>query len=302
MASRPQNLIGFIEKSMKGRAQADARWLAKEIIKGFNRNVLGVLYYGSCLRTGKLDSLILDFYVIVEDYKKAYGKALPAFMNRIVPPNVYYKELKKGKKRLRAKVAVLSLEDFLCRTGPERTNVSVWARFSQPSRLVYCRNAHAGKMIAAGIASAHQTMLAASMPLLVKKRTAENIWVNALALTYSAELRSESRGKAQELFNLNRAYFERVTPFVLREIYAEPLMSDRKARSKWLWRRVNGKVVSVLRLLKAAFTFRHGIDYLAWKIERSSGVKVTLKPWQRRFPLLAAPYLFLSLRRKGAFR
>ena len=58
----------------------------------------------------------------------------------------------------------------------------------------------------------------------------------------------------------------------------------------------------MLRLVKAASTFTGGPDYLAWKIERHSGVKVELTPWQRRHPILAAPGMFWRLYRRGAFR
>jgi len=33
-----------------------------------------VLFYGSCLREKQLDGLMLDFYLIVSDYRAAYGK------------------------------------------------------------------------------------------------------------------------------------------------------------------------------------------------------------------------------------
>ena len=35
-----------------------------------------VLFYGSCLREKQLDGLMLDFYLIVSDYRAAYDKAL----------------------------------------------------------------------------------------------------------------------------------------------------------------------------------------------------------------------------------
>jgi hypothetical protein len=33
-----------------------------------------VLFYGSCLREKQLDGLMLDFYLIVSDYRAAYDK------------------------------------------------------------------------------------------------------------------------------------------------------------------------------------------------------------------------------------
>src|SRR3954447_17336553 len=51
-----------------------------------------VLFYGSCLRDGQLDGLMLDFYLIVSDYRAAYGKSWLAPANKLIPPNVFYFE------------------------------------------------------------------------------------------------------------------------------------------------------------------------------------------------------------------
>ena len=50
-----------------------------------------------------------------------------------MPPNVFPFE----HDGLAAKYAVLSEADFARLNGPEAGNVSVWARFAQPSRLVW---------------------------------------------------------------------------------------------------------------------------------------------------------------------
>src|SRR5207248_11531807 len=51
-----------------------------------------VLFYGSCLRQQQLEGLILDFYLIVSDYRAAYSKRLLAMANRLITPNVFYFE------------------------------------------------------------------------------------------------------------------------------------------------------------------------------------------------------------------
>ena len=51
-----------------------------------------VLFYGSCLRQSQLDGLMLDFYLIVSDYRAAYDKRWLAAANRLIPPNVFYFE------------------------------------------------------------------------------------------------------------------------------------------------------------------------------------------------------------------
>jgi hypothetical protein len=65
---------------------------------------------------------------------------------------------------------------------------------------------------------------------------------------------------------------------------------------------VEGKLLSVARLAKASATFAGGADYIAWKINRHAGTDIQLKPWQRRWPLLAAISLLPRLLRSGAVR
>src|SRR5688572_17592099 len=90
-----------------------------------------VLFYGSCLREKQLDGLMLDFYLVVADYRAAYDKGWLAVANRWIPPNVFYFE----QDGLAAKYAVLSEADFQHECGLDAWNVSTMARFSQPSRL-----------------------------------------------------------------------------------------------------------------------------------------------------------------------
>jgi hypothetical protein len=49
---------------------------------------LAVLFYGSCLRKPEtlLSDALLDFYLLVDDYRAAYDSGLMAFANRLLPP------------------------------------------------------------------------------------------------------------------------------------------------------------------------------------------------------------------------
>lgn len=42
----------------------------------------------------------------------------------------------------------------------------------------------------------------------------------------------------------------------------------------WRARRVLGKTLNALRLVKAAFTFQDGLSYAAWKIKRHRGIAI----------------------------
>jgi hypothetical protein len=250
-----------------------------------------LLFYGSCLRERELAGRMLDFYLIVSDYRSAYGKSWLAAANRLVPPNVFYFE----KDGLAAKYAVLSEADFERLNGPETTSVSVWARFAQPSRLVWAADGRARDRAIRGVSRAAPTLLAAAG--LRRGEQALDMWRRAFALTYSAELRAERRGRASSVVDVDPERYLRFTAPAVRK--ARAIGGN---ASGWLWRRVEGKTLSVLRLAKASFTFAGGADYIAWKINRHAGTNIQLKPWQRRWPLLAAISLLPRLLRSGAVR
>ena len=250
-----------------------------------------VLFYGSCLRQQQLDGMMLDFYLIVSDYRAAYAKRWLGIANRLVPPNVFYFE----HDGLAAKYAVLSEADFHRLNGPETRSVSVWARFAQPSRLVWAANAQARERAIDAIARAAPALLAAA-----GARDGEeplDWWRRAFELTYSAELRAERREGIGSVVDAEKERYER---FSLPAIAAIPTVLP--PLSSWARRRLEGKLLSVARLAKASATFAGGVDYIAWKINRHAGTNIRIKAWQRRHPLLAAISLLPRLLRSGAVR
>lgn len=247
-----------------------------------------VLFYGSCLRQVQLDGLMLDFYLIVSSYRAAYGRGWLAAANRLVPPNVFYFEAD----GLAAKYAVLSEADFRRLNGPETSNVSVWARFAQPARLAWAADAGAREAAVEAVARAAPTLLGAA-----GRREGEAMldwWRRAFALTYSAELRAERKGRAASVVDSEPERYLRFGEA------AAPLVAANAGG--WAARRLAGKALSVVRLAKASATFAGGPDYIAWKINRHAGTRIALKPWQRRWPLLAALSLLPKLLRSGAIR
>ena len=249
-----------------------------------------VLFYGSCLREKQLDGLMLDFYLIVSDYRAAYDKGWLAKANRLIPPNVFPFH----HDGLAAKYAVLSEADFHRLNGPETRNVSVWARFAQPSRLVWARNDAACDKAIAAVARAAPSLLAAARPFPSGDEL--DPWRHAFSLTYSAELRAERKGRSGSIVDTDP---ERYRLFLAPALAAiEPAASQ----GGWARRRIEGKLLSVARLCKASLTYAGGAEYIAWKINRHAGTDIELKPWQKRHPLLAAISLLPRLLRSGAVR
>jgi len=263
--------------------------LARAIARKHGAASRAVLFYGSCLRQDEIDGLMLDFYLIVSDYRAAYPKRWLAVANRLIPPNVFYFE----KDGLAAKYAVLSEGDFYRLNGPETSSVSVWARFAQPSRLVWASGKGARDRAIDAVSRAAPTLLAAAG--LKKREKPLDWWRRAFALTYSAELRAEKTGRHASVVDAARERYVRFT---------EPAAAaiERRRQASWRWRRIEGKALSVLRLVKASATFAGGADYIAWKINRHAGTEIRLKPWQQHHPLLAGVSLLPKLIRSGAVR
>jgi hypothetical protein len=253
-----------------------------------------VLFYGSCLRQRALDGLMLDFYLIVSDYRAAYGRGWFALANRLVPPNVFPFE----QDGLAAKYAVLSDEDFERLNGPEAKDVSVWARFAQPARLVWAADEGARQAAVAAVARAAPTLLAYALPM-TESGDPLDVWRTGFELTYASELRAERRGRSGPIVDDDPERYRRFGAAAMAG--ARPISDGAAAKA---WRRFarRGKALTLVRLAKATTTFAGGVDYLAWKINRHAGTRIEVRPWQRRWPILGALVLLPRLLKRGAIR
>ena len=152
----------------------------------------------------------------------------------------------------------------------------------------------AARKAIAAVTRAAPTLLAAAGK--IEGEPVLDWWRRAFALTYSAELRAERKGRAGSVIDADIARYERFSPAVIASI--EPAAHA----GNWSRRRIEGKALSVIRLAKASATYAGGAEYIAWKINRHAGTDIELKPWQKRHPLLAAISLLPRLLRSGAIR
>jgi len=290
---------------------------AADIRQALGDSALAVIFYGSCLRQANDHDKILDFYVIVDDYRHAYGGGWRAVANRLLPPNVFYRESADEGLPVRSKCAVLSMADFIRLTGPGTFNSTLWARLAQPVALSWCRDRETRAALISGLVAALTTLVRSTVPLMPETFTSARYWSRAFNETYRVELRAEGVEKGSELYHMDAARYDALLPLALTvcgfgavTVSGEEATYSLRGKGRiggtwwacWAWflRRVQGKVLSILRLVKGAFTFRGGADYLAWKISRHSGVAITLTPWQKRHPVLAGITLIWRLRRSGA--
>jgi len=264
--------------------EPQVRALVNALRHRFGGAAEAIVLYGSFTR-GQRDTL-LDLYVLLEDLKPL--TALDRLLARL-PPNVYHVNVA----GVRAKVAVMTFAQL--ERGVQRDVAPYfWARFAQPSALVWVRDEARQARFVRLVANAAARLYFAAAAAPDAPRTSPEFWEHTFRLTYGAELRSEKASRYRTLYNANPSYFD--------AIFAALSHAPVGPATSWRARRVTGKLLSFSRLCKSAFTFDDPVDYLLWKIERHSGVRETATPLQHRYPLIFAWPVVWRLYRKGAFR
>lgn len=307
-------LHGTLDAELRLAPPAAVAALAAQLAARAGKAAVAVLYYGSTLRDDTLDG-ILDFYILLDRVSAWPGSRFAAIANRVLPPNVGYYEDTIDGRALRAKVAVMSLRQFRKAMSPRSLDTTLWARFSQPCACIWSRSDTDHAAVAAAVQHAVLTAAHWAAVLGPARGDALDYWRALFAQTYRAELRVEKTARGADIVTRAAARYAALLPAAWRASgigfeqdtagLLTPQLSAsarRNALQRWARRRRLGKPLNILRLLKAALSFEGAADYVAWKVERHSGFKLELAPWQRRFPLLAAPGLYWRLRRRGVLR
>lgn len=272
-----QPLKETIIKSLTAPTSKQIADFADEIAHTFPVYPLGVLFYGSKSRTQEEGGL-LDFYVIFAEESDFPGSVAIKRLGRVLPPNVYY-ITQSTSGGLHAKVAVLSLAQFLNRGGLNSLDSTIWARFCQPTHLVWSLNEESADRILDGI---ERCCLTASIWAAVvgpEKGTALEYWENLFKQTYRIELRVEKKNRPGLLLKGKEKYFTELLTNSWKQLglisktatgkslspYLRP-EEQKKLTRRWNNIKAVGKSLNLARLLKASMTFKSGIRYISWKI------------------------------------
>lgn len=305
----------FAERSTAAHSPAiDA---ALEIVNHYRTqhgdNILAALLYGSCLRTGDRSGL-LDLYLIVEDYQLFDARWWAKFALKLLPPNVFFFQLRKGDTGLQAKIAIMDRNSFTRAVTSRALDTTIWARFCQPSALVYARDETVHDNVLNWLTDAVVIAAKTAAPLLPTTINRIDFWRELFRLTYAAEIRTERQNRPDLIIDPDSTYYEHLTEPALAAagiVYSatnENLRIEfspairKTATQRWQRQKLIGKVRNLARLAKAVFTFDNAVDYAIWKIQRHSGYQLELTDWQRRHPILSAPTILWRLYKIGALR
>ena len=287
-----QRIGASLDRSVHDEVAAYAKRLGEEA------GALAVLFYGSNLRTGSLEG-VLDFYIL-----------LPGPQRERIWPRVSYREWDHAGERLRAKIATMSLRQFANAAKGLSRDTTIWARFVQPSALVWQANEEARAGVTQALCAAAVTAGRLAAVVGPARGTANDYWRALFRATYKAEFRVEKPGRENSILEVNAEHFDGLLPiawnaggmrFKRMNGLFEPLpnSAERRRVLKWWSRRARlGKPLNLLRLAKATTTFDGAADYAAWKLQRHTGIALEVTPFRARHPLLAAPGALVELWRK----
>ena len=287
-----QRIGASLDRSVRDEVAAYAKRLGEEA------GALAVLFYGSNLRTGSLEG-VLDFYIL-----------LPGPQRERIWPRVSYREWDHAGERLRAKIATMSLRQFANAAKGLSRDTTIWARFVQPSALVWQANEEARAEVTQALCAAAVTAGRLAAVVGPARGTADDYWRALFRATYKAEFRVEKPGRENSILEVNAEHFDGLLPiawnaggmrFKRMNGLFEPLpnSAERRRVLKWWSRRARlGKPLNLLRLAKATTTFDGAADYAAWKLQRHTGIALEVTPFRARHPLLAAPGALVELWRK----
>ncbi|MDH3212611.1 MAG: hypothetical protein OEM05_09010 [Myxococcales bacterium] len=321
MGEGAQALAALVGDELAAPFPEAARPLVGEIRRRCGDDpVAAVVFYGSCLRTGTLEG-VLDFYVVVDTYRPASASRVLAVANALLPPNVFYLEVETPAGRLRAKYAVISLRDLARGVGTRSLRSHLWARFCQPLRAAYVRDAAAREALVGAAARSVLSALEWILPLLPDAGGAQRVrpaefWQRAFRETYAAEMRAEGPATIRAIYLAAPERFDRAARAGLEDLAGRGRLAcriegetvyvtletarRRRVRRVWPLRRRLAKLVTFAAQIKTAFTFGDWLPYALWKLERHTGRPVQLTARQRRHPLLLGwPVLWQLLRERN---
>ncbi len=300
-----QNILAdeYIEPNSRIAAVcADIRNRHKDRVQAF-------VYYGSSLRDMDDPEKMLDFYVLVDSYRKTHKNPIRVVLNKLFPPAVYYHAMthEDGVKTT-CKYSIMSLPAFERRCSSSAFLSVTWGRFSQPCVILFPNDETIEQRILSARENAVRHMAAQTAPLFDGQASSAKFWARGFMQSYRTELRPESsEGRSEEIVLRYQERYDAImtalygTPDKDGQ-YTLPTGGSVATKTKWFFRRFLGKPSAGIRILSSAFTFDGGFDYVADKLERHSGVKIEASPSQRKHPVLWSPILAWKYWRHGAFK
>jgi hypothetical protein len=284
----------------------------------FGPALIAVIAYGSCRSDAtRRASSIYDFFLICDDYRAFHGKGRDAFLNRIVPPNIYYLELPAADPKsppLACKYNVMSLAHVLSETSAAARDIYLIGRLGKRVGITYSRDPEIEGELVRCAAEAMRRNVRLVLPTAPREGSLDALICQLLAQSYEGEFRVERSTKVAELFEADKAHYRAVYRTFFEEagevewrdeahyrtLLPEAVRLARARETATFLRRSQRR--SILRWAKNTLTFHNYVDYVVRKVERTAGIRLELTMRERKYPLLLGWRHLIRLYRQGLLK
>lgn len=258
-----------------------------------------------------------DAFLVVDDYGRFHQKAFHAWMNRLLPPNVYFLWREGDEhRRICGKYNVISADDVERECASGMRDVYNAGRLTKLVWLAWSRDEAIRDWLVERLLDAHCALTPMAVSLLPEPFTPEAFSLELLALSFRGEARLEGWDRVRalraahedhyrELHGLLLAAFTESTGLVV------PAPGGFRRRPAPEWRGIaratrgllrRSRLRGYARWARIVLTEPNLVDLAANEAERKAGVRIHVTPRLRRHPLLLGLPEFLRVLRERQTR
>ena len=306
-----EKILGILESEQLNPEQ-NVIAMCDKIKARHEGRVQAFVYYGSSLRAMNDPEKMLDFYVLVDSYRKTHRSPFRVVINALLPPSVYYMENSNPDGSVsNCKYSIISLPAFEKKCAGKSFLSVVWGRFSQPCVLLFPASEAVKEKVQTARVKGIVHVADQTQAFFDGYTSAIEFWARGFMESYKTELRPESsESRSEEMVTRYADRYNALMAVIFGQANAKNeyrvpqsnAFDQWTCKWKWFGRRLIGKPVAAIRILSSAVTFDGGLDYVLHKLKNHSGVTIPVTDGQRRHPILWSPVLAWRLYRKGAFK
>jgi hypothetical protein len=284
---------------------ADADWhemptIVRSLYPDHVRAVIGYgSWYAAALRK---PTSFADTYLVVDDYARFHRNAFHTWMNRTLPPNVYFVWRQGDTHReIQGKYNVISAADLERECSPVLRDVYNAGRLTKLVWLAWAREDATRDWFLERLTEAHCTLTSVALGLLPERFDADDFSLELLGLSYRGEPRLEGWERVRALHAVDTERYRELHGVLLAGFCAATGMLEgvagggfrRRSDSRWrqltrmserLLRRSRWR--GYLRWPRIVLTEPHLVDLAVNEAERKAGVRITITPELRRHPFI----------------
>jgi|GEM_PF-6241141 len=274
----------------------------------YGDNLDGIIFYGSCLTSNmRKPSSILDFFVLLREYRPAAKNLLDRLLLPLLPPNSYFMKISHNGKSLESKYLLITLRDFRRLSTGHATDHFVIGRMCKRAAIAWSKDDSARRMTLDSLADAFFNNALVTAPLIVKPVDFEGLVMSFLKTSYLSELRLELPNKIEQIYRAEKELYDELYGLLAEEFVESGILTLRNgmyqcsAGGKWQARKVRmylwkSKARHILRFPKMIRNMDNWIGELLGKFERTYGRKLELSDWEKRHDFLTAVKYFYKIK------